>query len=201
MRATTEEPIMRCASRRLRATIPLALAIVTAACGKKTEPADDTGVPDVGAEVPDVATRGGSSDDSDMRELSRYQLTMADLQKLGVAHQNLKRIAQQHPNLVEDEEEEQSGEKSLDEIEAEIERVPQLRKAIEDAGLSVRKYAVINLVLMQASAANMLVQHGAKPDSIAREIGTHPENIRFVREHEAEVARLQRALADTSTRN
>lgn len=189
---------MRSASRCLRATVLLALAI-TAACGKKTESADDTGVPDVGAAVPDVAARGSSSSDSDTRELSRYQLTMADLRKLGVAHQSLKRVAQQHPNLVERAEDEQSGEKSLDETQAEIERVPQLRKAIEDAGLSVRKYAVINLALMQASAANMLVQQGAKPDSIAREIGTHPENIRFMREHEAEIARVLQTLEDTST--
>lgn len=191
---------MRFASRRLRATVLLALAIVTAACGKKTESADDTGVPDVGADVPDVATRGGSVD-SDARELSRYRLTTADLRKVGVAYQNLKRITQQHPNLVETDEEEQSGDKSLDEMAAEIERVPQLRKAIEDAGLSAREYSVISLALMQASAANMLVQQGAKPDSIAREIGTHPDNVRFAKEHEAEIARLQRALADTSTRS
>lgn len=189
---------MRFASRRLRATVLLALAIVTAACGKKTESADDTGVPDVGAEVPDVATRGGSVD-SDARELSRYRLTTADLRKVGVAYEALKRIVQQNPNLAAEDEGEQSGEKSLDQMAAEIERVPQLRKAIEDAGLSAREYSVISLALMQASAANMLVQQGAKPDSIAREIGTHPDNVRFAKEHEAEIARLQRALADTST--
>jgi hypothetical protein len=191
---------MRFASRCLRATVPLALAIAVGACGKKTESAGDTGVPDVGAEVPDVAARGSSWSDSDTRELSRYRLTTADLRKLGVAYQNLKRIAQQHPNLAEGEEEGQSG-GSLDEIAAEIERVPQMRKAIEDAGLSAREYAVVSLALMQASAANMLVQQGAKPDSIAREIGTHPDNVRFAKEHEAEVARLQRALADTSNRS
>lgn len=189
------------ASRCLRATVPLALAIAIAACGKKTESTDETGVPDVGADVPDVAARGSSSSDSDTRELSRYRLTTADLRKVGVAYQNLKRITQQHPNLVETDEEEQSGDKSLDQMAAEIERVPQLRKAIEDAGLSAREYSVISLALMQASAANMLVQQGAKPDSIAREIGTHPDNVRFAKEHEAEIARLQQALADTSTRS
>lgn len=182
--------------RLLRAGAVLGLALVTGGCAKEADRRGDAAVSDVSADVPDAAA---GSVDADQREISRYQLTAADLRKLARAHENMKRIAQQQPTAAERDENVADAAESLDGIEAEIERTPQFRKAVEDAGLRAREYAVMSFALMQASVADLLVKQGANPDSIARELGIHPANLRFVREHEAEIARLNRILADTGS--
>jgi hypothetical protein len=187
--------MMRLDAPTLRGGAVLAFALVVGGCDKKAGSGSDAAaVPDVSADAPDAAA--GSVDD-DQREISRHQLTTADLRKLTRAHENMKRLVQQQRAAPESEEEFAPGAESLSDIAAEIERTPQMRKAVEDAGLTARQYALMSFALMQASVADLLVKQGAKPDSVASELGIHPANLRFVREHEAEIARLNRILADS----
>jgi hypothetical protein len=130
--------------------------------------------------------RSAGGGDADARELSRYQLTMVDVRKYAAANASLAKQpkAEQDDDDVDDDE-------SLDEMAARIESVPIARKAVEAAGLSVRQYVVITMALFQASFAQYAVDQGADPGKIARETGVNPANIRFVKEHKAELEQME----------
>ena len=78
---------------------------------------------------------------------------------------------------------------SIDQIVKEIEREPKLGAAIRRAGLSPREFVVAQFALMTAGmAAEVLkMQPTANVDSLARELEIPAANIRFVREHRAEI--------------
>jgi hypothetical protein len=148
----------------------LVVALLAAVCGEQAHSA------------------GGG--DADLRELSRYQLTMVDVRKYAAANANLAK----HPKNEQDEndaEEDEGDNESLDEMVARIESIPIARKAVEAAGLSARQYVVITMALFQASLAQYAVDQGADPGKIARETGVNPANIRFVKEHKAELEQMK----------
>lgn len=169
----------------------LALALLAGACGKKADTKGDANVPEVAAAgVPDVPS--GSSD-VDTRELERYQLTMADFRKWAAVQEKSQAYAQQHPEIAKDKESSKFPD-SLDEIEALVERNPEARRLVESSGLSVHQYAVITFAILQASIGQLLVQQGQTPDSVAREFSIHPANVTFVKDHEKEIAKLNRVF-------
>ncbi len=150
------------------AVLVLVFALLAAVCGEQAHSAN-----------------GG---DADLRELSSYQLTMADIRKFAAANANLAK----HPKVEQDDDDaEDADNASLDEMAARIESVPVARKAVEAAGLSARQYAVITMALFQASFAQYAVEQGADPGKIARETGVNPANIRFVKEHKAELEQMK----------
>jgi hypothetical protein len=153
------------------AVLVLVFALLAAVCGKQAHSA-----------------AGG---DADLRELSRYQLTMADIRKFEAANASLA----EHPKAEHDDDDAEDQDKgdneSLDEMAARIESNPIARKAVEAAGLSARQYVVITMALFQASLAQYAVDQGADPGKIARETGVNPANIRFVKEHKAELEQIE----------
>ena len=150
------------------AVLVLVFALLAAVCGEQAHSAN-----------------GG---DADLRELSSYQLTMADIRKFAAANANLAK----HPKAEQDDDDaEDADNASLDEMAARIESIPVARKAVEAAGLSARQYVVITMALFQASLAQYAVDQGADPGKIARETGVNPANIRFVKEHKAELEQME----------
>jgi len=151
------------------AVLVLVFALLAAVCGEQAHSAT-----------------GG---DADLRELSRYQLTMADVRKFEAANANLAK----HPKEEQDDDdaEDEGDNESLDEMAARIESNPIARKAVEAAGLSARQYVVITMALLQASLAQYAVEQGADPGKIARETGVNPANILFVKEHKAELEQMK----------
>jgi hypothetical protein len=111
------------------------------------------------------AAAGG---DADLRELSRYQLTKADVRKFAAANANLAKHpkVEQDADDAENDDDEEGDNESLDEMAARIESIPVARKAVEAAGLSARQYAVITMALFQASFAQYAVEQGADPGKI-----------------------------------
>ena len=139
---------------------------------------------------PTHAAPGG---DADLRELSRYELTMADVRKFAAANAALAKHpkAEQNDDEEEAEDESSNDDESLDEMAARIGRIPEARNAIEAAGLTVRQYAVITMALFQAAFAQYAVEQGADPAKVARDAGVNPANLRFVKEHKAELEKLK----------
>ena len=132
------------------------------------------------------------SGDADLRELSRYTLTTADLQKLAAVNANLAKLAKAHENDDEgDDDGSDTNNESLDQMAARLARNPEARKAIEAAGLTPRQYSVIMMALFQASFAQYAVEQGADAAKVAHDASVNPANIRFVKEHKAELQKLQ----------
>jgi hypothetical protein len=138
------------------------------------------------------------SDDADLRELSRYQLTMADFNKYAAASEKLAKLpkVEEEANDTDEDEDADDGSESLDGITARIEKVPAARQAIVSAGLTVRQYAVITMALFQASFAQFAIDQGADPAKVARDAGVNPANLRFVKEHKAELEKLKKPSED-----
>lgn len=195
---TTEVPIMTGDARWLRAAVGLALILIAAACGKKADSSGDAQVPEVStADVPDVAA--GGSGDADARELARYRLTMADVRKVAAVQEKWRRLLEQHPELARDDDDaaEVSETEWLDQTQAAIERVPEARRVIREAGMDVREFLLVSMALIQAWGGQALVQQGSNPDAVARELMINPANLRFVKEHEAELAKYKRLFIET----
>jgi hypothetical protein len=150
----------------------LVFALVAAACGTQA-----------------FSAPGG---DADLRELSRYQLTMADVRKFAAVNAELAKHPKREQEESDEDDEGNDDDESLDDMAARIESVPEARQALAAAGLSARQYAVITMALLQASLAQFAVEQGADPAKIAREASVHPANIRFVKEHKAELEQLRK---------
>ena len=127
--------------------------------------------------------------DADLRELSRYVLTMADVRKYAAVNAALVKLPKAQQN--EEEDEDDADDESLDGMVKRIEAVPEARKSIEAAGLTVRQYAVITMALFQAAFAQFAVEQGADPAKVAQDAGVNPANIRFIKEHKAELDKLK----------
>lgn len=137
-----------------------------------------------------------ASKDADLRELQRYELTMSDLRKYASASESLARFekAKQRDDEDSDDDSDDEGDngmESLDDMVAKINRAPEARKAIEAAGLTVRQYAVITMALFQAAFAQFAIDQGADPAKVARDASVNPANLRFVKEHKAEIEKLR----------
>ena len=138
---------------------------------------------------PQAQAAGGS--DADLRELSRYTLTLADVRKYAAANANLAKHPKAGQEDEDSEDDDDNGNESLDEMAARINEMPEARKAIEAAGLTARQYAVITMALFQASMAQFAVEQGADPAKVARDASVNPANIRFVKENKAELEKLK----------
>lgn len=133
------------------------------------------------------------SSDADLRELSRYTLTMPDFNKYAAANENLSKAPKQEES---EDDDEASDNESLDEMAARIEKVPGARKAIESAGLTVWQYAVITMALFQASFAQFAIEAGADPAKVAKDASVNPANLKFVKEHKADLEKLKKPSED-----
>jgi len=153
------------------AVLVLVFALLAAVCGEQA--------------------RSATSGDADLRELSRYQLTMADVRKFAAANANLAKHPKVEQGDDDAEAEDEGDNESLDVMAARIESNPIARKAVEAAGLSARQYVVITMALFQASLAQYAVDQGADPGKVAGETGVNPANIRFVKEHKAELEQMK----------
>ena len=176
-----------------------ALCIALAACGgsgDKTASGSD-GVPDVAdaSAVPDAKGGDGGVGDADLRELEGYRLTMEDVNRWGAANASFARLAEklkaENPDAGEDDGEELGPNATFDDMEASVGHVPGAREAAEEAGLSLHEYVVISWALMQARVADMAVEQGANAKELAAKAHIHPDNLSFVREHRAEIEKLQ----------
>ena len=175
----------------------LALAACSGGDKSAASAGDSTAAPasSSASAAPDAA--GPSPDD--MTAITSYRLSMDRLDKHFAAQRNL---MQAFSRMTPEEREagkarmEAGDENSLDAMAAKYDRVPAVRKAIADAGLTSREFTVMTMSLVQAGmAASVLkMRPNDDADSLAREMKASIENIRFLQEHEAEIARKQKEL-------
>jgi len=120
--------------------------------------------------------------DRDTREVSNYVLTEAALVKYTQAVHSLGSLVKSMPGACADGEDA----KSLDELAARLDAVPQVRAAMKSAGISSREYLVFSLSLLQnGMAAWALDQPGGKLPP-----GTSMANVKFFRTHDAALKKL-----------
>jgi cell fate (sporulation/competence/biofilm development) regulator YmcA (YheA/YmcA/DUF963 family) len=182
------------------ALLPALSLLALAACGKKdAAPADSAGAPAAAAAASSAS--GSSKADADLADVTNYRLSMDKIDKYIAAQRN---IAAKMKSMTPAEREavkarnENTGDAnaSLDDMARNIEREPVMNDAIRSAGLSAREFALITISMMQSAMASSVLKMRPKDnqDSLVREMKANADNIKFYREHEAEITSKTKAL-------
>lgn len=82
--------------------------------------------------------------------------------------------------------------KTLAEMEAQIKAHPGAARALAAAGLTPREFARCTMALLQAALVEGFSQGKAELDKLPA--GVNPANVKFIREHKAELEAMQKAL-------
>jgi len=177
-----------------------ALVLVTtlAACSKKEGAATQSSAPPAAAPASAIA---GTKGDAELADVQSYKLSMDKIDKMLAAQRNLAAKAKAM-TPAEREAMQARGESasdpnaSLDDMARKIDGEPILRDAIREAGLSSREYVLITMSMMQTGMAEGVLKMRPKDnqDSLIREMKANPDNIKFYREHEAEITAKSKAI-------
>lgn len=134
---------------------------------------------------------------ADLTDISRYELTMERIDRIHAAQRNIAlAIRDMTPAEREAMENTGDGNATLDEFARDIESNPKIRQALADAGMSPREYATATMAMVSAAmaASALHMRPDEDQDSLARAMHANPDNVRFLRENEAELARKQQQL-------
>lgn len=167
----------------------LLLAVLLAACGTRT---DDAPQP-AGSSAPEA----GSSARDDLAEVSNYRLTMEKMDRYYQAQRNIalkvKGMSQAERDAMNVGNDANASPGTMTE---KMEQNPVLSSALREAGISAREFATLTMAMMQSAMAAGVLQMrpNDNQDSLAREMKANMDNIRFLRENEAELTRKQTAF-------
>lgn len=173
-------------------TAMLISVLLTAACGRgdstddillrTDEDAgnDALGAPLITADPDDGRRRAGG--------FANYVATMADMERFADATRNLKQVAREHPEL---EAATVFNLSELDQTESRLRSDPRLVNAIEDAGLSPAKYAMLSSLTVLIGLASLAPPD--KAEAMIREANIHPDNVEFFRKNGERIRELNAA--------
>lgn len=131
------------------------------------------------------------TEDTALRELTSYHLTMDKLQRFATAQRTLNTLTKTDPTIVRSMAQ-QGAPHSLDQMVARIDAQPQLHKGIVDAGLSSREFVIVMFALRQAMEGYMLKQGGQL--KAARVPPSVMDNIAFVEHNLSQINQLVTAM-------
>lgn len=172
----------------------VALGVVLASWACST---GDDSQPDSAASAPGTVAQSSGSANEALADAGRYRLTMDKIDKYYAAQRNILLKMKSMTPAEREQVDLDMGEKSIDGWAASLERHGPVNAALRDAGLSAKEYATITVAMIQSSMAAGVLQMrpNDNQDSLAREMKVSMENVRFVRQNEAELARKQQAFA------
>lgn len=165
---------------------PLLLATAFVGCADKQSEgaAEQLATRSTPAQFP---TNDAANGDADLEEIGDYRLTMDDLRKWSsiVAEANQIDYTQSASREI-------SDNPSIDDLEGLYSENPQARALIENGGLDIRDFVVITFTMMHAGFAQFSIDQGANPDSVAKEMNVSLANLKFLKDHQNEIAQLQK---------
>lgn len=169
--------------------IAATLVVFTACGGPDAEPGPEAGAP-APAAAPAGAQGAAPRAVAGTEDALSYRLTMPVVRRWFDAMGNVARVLSQDEDLA-DEFQAPDG-VSVDALEAHYDGMPEIRRAITQAGLDVREFATILIALPHAQSAQKEIDDGADRESIIARRQVNPANLDFVRENRAELQRLER---------
>jgi hypothetical protein len=176
----------------LASLVALAVLVLTACPDRAT---DGTAVDTPGA-APAAADASqahmSAAGDTDLARAARdHRLSMPLLERYAQAARNLQQLEQTDPEVRRrmDAMGDQEAQ-SIDEVTRAIEADPQIRQAIERAGMNVRDYMLTSVALMQAMMASDFQRQGFIQE-LPPEVSA--DNVQFVRENETRIRELLEA--------
>ncbi|HET7459330.1 MAG TPA: hypothetical protein VFJ74_16890 [Gemmatimonadaceae bacterium] len=141
------------------------------------------------------SSAAAATGERDLQRLEDYKLSMPKMDQWYGAMRNVAGVVKAHPELKDSFA--TDGTNSIDEETARIEAMPEFKKAINDAGMSVREFELVMWTSMQAGMAQGAIDAGANRDSIIKNVKVNPDNLAFMKAHAAELkARQQKMEAE-----
>ena len=179
--------------RRLAGGLAATLLPLVAGCAP-----DESAEGDAPGAAPPAAASPATSDVGGTGSVAEYELTMEALRQWVEANRNLERVVAADPSveaaLEPEESEGQDVDASVAIMAERIEGIPAAAAAVEEAGLTPREYVVIGWTMLQSGMAGLSLKAGGDTAEVAREMGIDPANLRFMAEHEAEIAEIRRQM-------
>jgi len=86
--------------------------------------------------------------------------------------------------------------KTLGEMEAQVKSQPQVVRALTQVGMSPREYSKFSLAMLMAGMVAGFQKAGTIKDVPKELKEIHPDNIKFMLDHEAELVAMQKELAE-----
>jgi len=175
---------------------PLLLAAVVAGCGGSDADAPAATPPPAAAEADaDGAPASQADIGSDEEPWRTYRLTMPAIRRWYEAQTTIYMAIGQNPDLVDAlDTTDQAGD--MAELQAHFEGIPEVRRAVADAGLSMRDYTAILLTLTYTQGVDQAVASGADRAQTILSQQVSPENLELVEQNRAELERMQRQLEE-----
>lgn len=164
-------------------TLLVTACLALAACG----PGD--------APLADRSTTAQQDDTTDLAAVTNYRLSMEKVNKFFEAQRNMAILlksltpAQQEALSLE-------GSGSMEEMAQKLSSSPEWASAIRAAGLEPGEYAILTMSMLQSSmaAAMLKMQPNSDQDSLVTAMHANMDNVKFVREHEAEINAKREAM-------
>ena len=126
-----------------------------------------------------------AANEQDKREVSAYVLTEGGLAKFAQATQNLAAIP--GACVEKGEEDDGSGDESIDQMAARLDSLPGAKAALQSAGMSSREYIVFMFSMMEAGLSSWArSQSGKLPPGVSQ------ANVDFYESHEKAMAEIGR---------
>jgi hypothetical protein len=191
-------------SASVRAALLPALSslLVLAACEKKGAAPAAGAADSAGAAAATTTPSSAAKGDADLADVTNYRLSMDKIDKYIAAQRNIaakmKAMTPAEREAVKARSENRNSDAnaSLDDMARTIESEPVMNDAVRAAGLSAREYALVTISMMQTAMAASVLNMRPKDnqDSLVREMKANPDNIKFYRDHEAEITRKTKEL-------
>lgn len=124
-------------------------------------------------------------------EPGAYRLTMDAVRRTLAAQRNLALATGADPRAAAPQ-----GTEALDAQVAQLNASPELRRAVEEAGLTPREHVVASWVLFQAGVAQGVIDGGAEARTVLTGIRIDPANVEFYRANRDQIARLQKVMEE-----
>lgn len=189
----------------LRLLLPsLLLASTLVACGEKAADASADGSAPRSKSF-NVTVKAKDAD-SDEEEIKRFRLTIDGVRKMHVINVAMEKLdlekSSEAKGTAEDsaaaEREDEndtaggSNSSSLDEIETFLNANAQARTLLASHGMDTRDYVVMTHAMIVVGVAQMMIDSGVRPDSVAKEMKVSAANMQFYKEHRTELDAMQK---------
>lgn len=188
-------PVLPRRRRAARFALSLACLALFSACADQADTAVDTAAAAgsmEGAAASEPATAAATANTS----LAEYELDMEEVDKYFAAFRNMGSAMRDMSPEARAEIQFDASDTDFNGYVARLEAEPVLNEAIRDAGLTAREFSLVLWSMLQAGMANAVLQSqpDVNEDSLADAMQVNMHNVRFMREHEAELRQKQESL-------
>lgn len=165
-----------------------ALLLTFAACSKDA---------DTAREEPGTAAAANEQAEEDLADLTKYDLSMG---KMDEYFQTMRHMAAEIKTMTPAEREamemKNDNNATLEQMIEQAENNKVVKDATRKAGSSPREYVLTSLSYFTSAMAMSVLQMqpNANQDSLMREMKVNPDNVKFIKEHEAELTTKYKAM-------